>query len=103
MTIVQYTVDEMKKIKSKTDWQKVDAMTDEDIIRAVEGDPDARLLGKEDLKKMRRRGSQKVRAKDHITIRLDHEIVDFFKAQGKGWQTKVNDILHEYIDSHSAA
>ena len=90
----------MKKLKSKTDWRRVDAMTDEEIARAVESDPDARLLNEEDFKKMHRRGAQKASVKDRITIRLNHEVVGFFKTQGKGWQTKINDVLQDYVNSH---
>jgi len=48
----------------------------------------------------RSRGQQKLPTKKQLTIRLSSEIVDFFKAQGKGWQTKLNDVLQKYVDSH---
>ncbi len=41
--------------------------------------------------------------KKSTTIRLDAEVLEYFKAQGKGWQTKINDILHGYVDSHRTA
>ena len=59
MTIVKYTAEEIAEMESQTDWQRVDAMTDGEIARAVESDPDARLLIDEDFKRMRRRGPQK--------------------------------------------
>lgn len=34
-----------------------------------------------------------------ITVRLDAEILEFFKADGKGWQTRMNDVLREYVDN----
>jgi uncharacterized protein (DUF4415 family) len=34
-----------------------------------------------------------VREKQQITIRLDAEIVDAFKATGKGWQSRMNSVL----------
>ena len=40
--------------KGRTDWARVDAMTDADIQRAARSDPDCRPLTDEDLKKMRR-------------------------------------------------
>ena len=100
MTTVKFTADELQEMESQTDWQRVDAMTDEEIALAVEGDPDAKLLTEEDFKKMRRRGRQKAPTKDRITIRLDHDIVSYFRDQGQGWQTTVNDILLEYVNSH---
>ena len=48
----------------------------------------------------RSRGQQKMPTKKQLTIRLSSEIVDFFKAQGKGWQTKLNNVLQKYVDSH---
>ncbi len=35
-----------------------------------------------------------------VSIRLSPDVVEFFKSQGKGWQTKINNVLHEYIRSH---
>ncbi|MCI5150479.1 MAG: hypothetical protein D3916_14020 [Candidatus Electrothrix sp. MAN1_4] len=92
----------MKEMKSETDWQRVDAMSDESIAEAVETDPDARLLDADDFKKMRRRGPQKAPLKDRVTIRLTPDVVAFFKNQGKGWQTKVNEVLQNYVDSQNA-
>ena len=40
--------------------------------------------------------------KQQLTIRLNGEIVDFFKANGKGWQTEINDVLQKYVDSKYA-
>lgn len=37
--------------------------------------------------------------KQSTTLRLDAEILEFFKAGGKGWQTRMNDVLREYIDN----
>jgi len=45
------------------------------------------------------RGPQKKSTKEITTIRLNAEVVDFFRSQGKGWQTKINDVLQGYIDS----
>lgn len=45
---------------------------------------------------------QKSNPKKSTTIRLDAEVLDFFKAQGKGWQTMINKILHDYVNSHHA-
>ena len=34
------------------------------------------------------------------TIRLDVEVIDFFKSTGKGWQTRMNEVLRKYVASH---
>ncbi len=45
---------------------------------------------------------KKANPKKSTTIRLDPEILDFFKARGKGWQTEINNVLQDYVDSQSA-
>lgn len=47
------------------------------------------------------RGPQQAPTKKQLTLRLNREVVDYFKLQGKGWQTKINDVLVEYISSHN--
>ena len=36
--------------------------------------------------------------KKQITLRLDDKVVDFFRKQGPGWQTQLNDVLVEHVD-----
>lgn len=40
--------------------------------------------------------------KVYTGIRLDADILDAFKATGKGWQTRMNDALKEWLDTHPA-
>lgn len=46
------------------------------------------------------RGKQKTPTKVATTIRLDKEIIDYFKATGAGWQTRLNHVLREHISNH---
>ena len=39
--------------------------------------------------------------KEKVTIRFDAEIVDYFKSNGKGWQTRMNDALNEWVKEHA--
>ena len=48
--IITMSMDQIRKSKGKTDWEKVRAMTEEDIERAANSDPDAPLISKERLK-----------------------------------------------------
>ena len=54
MTKVRYTAEEAKKIKGKTDWDKVDKMTEEELEQAALSDPDVAPLSEEELKKFKR-------------------------------------------------
>ena len=37
------------------------------------------------------------------TIRLSQEVLDHFKAAGRGWQTRIDAALREWIENHDAA
>jgi len=39
--------------------------------------------------------------KASVCIRLDQEVLDWFKAQGKGYQTRINALLRAYMEAHS--
>ncbi|MBJ7536973.1 BrnA antitoxin family protein [Marinomonas sp. C1424] len=34
------------------------------------------------------------------TIRLSPDVLDYFKNEGKGWQSRIDKALKEYVDSH---
>ena len=38
--------------------------------------------------------------KKPITIRLDVDVLEWFKSMGKGYQTKINAILRSYYEAH---
>jgi len=40
--------------------------------------------------------------KTHLNLRLDSDIVEAFKAEGSGWQTRINDALHDWLETHKA-
>ena len=103
--------------KSMTDWKRVDALTDEDIRRAIAEDPDAAPeLDEAMMAQARpaeevfpelvatyraRRGPQKRPTKVPVSIRLDPEVVEYFRATGEGWQSRINEALVEYITKAS--
>jgi uncharacterized protein (DUF4415 family) len=81
---------------AKEDWDAVDSpeVSDELLARmkpVKENHPEIPA---------RVRGLQKAPLKEPVSIRLNRDVVKYFKAQGKGWQTKINDVLHEYMRSH---
>ncbi len=44
------------------------------------------------------RGPQRAPTKEQVTLRLDADILDFFKSFGPGWQTRLNDTLKGLIE-----
>jgi uncharacterized protein (DUF4415 family) len=79
--------------KGKTDWAKVDALTDKQIEEAVRNDPDAVPLDVD--------WSDAVLVippkKKAISIRVDEDVLDYFKKQGAGYQRRMNAVLRSFM------
>ena len=43
----------------------------------------------------------KPRRKGHMTLRIDSDVLDWFRAQGKGYQSRINAILRQYFEQHT--
>lgn len=82
--------------QSLTDWQRVDALRDEDIdlSEAPEITPEIFATA------IVRRGLQPPPSKQQITIRLDYDVLKWFRAQGEGYQTRINALLRAYMEAH---
>lgn len=52
---------------------------------------------------MRRRGPPDKPLKVPTTIRFDADVLAALKASGKGWQTRVNEAMREWLKTHSPA
>ena len=46
------------------------------------------------------RGPQRQPTKVPVSIRLSPEVVEYFKASGKGWQGRIDEALREYMAEH---
>lgn len=77
------------KEQSKTEWERVDALQDEDIDYS-----DIPELGDEFFEK-----ATFVPAKQTVTIRLDADVVTWLKEGGKGYQTRANKILRSVMEA----
>lgn len=98
-TIVSYTAEEVRRLgPGETDWARVDALTDEDIEAAVRDDPDAAPL---DIDWSKARIVHPVR-KTAISLRLDDDVLAYFKDKGRGYQTRINAVLRAYMDAAKA-
>jgi uncharacterized protein (DUF4415 family) len=77
------------------------AEEDAAITKAALSDPDKLPLTDEDWENIRHRivrgrgrplGSG---TKEQVTLRIDKDILDFYKSKGEGWQTFINQVLGE--------
>jgi uncharacterized protein (DUF4415 family) len=93
--ITHVTAEEARRMKGKTDYARLDAMTDDDIAQAVADDPDAAPL---DLNWTQARLVIPP-GKDTVTLRLDRDVLDWFKKRGRGYQTRINAVLRAFYQS----
>lgn len=46
------------------------------------------------------RGSQKSPTKIPISIRVSPEVAEYFRSEGKGWQSRIDNVLKDYVADH---
>lgn len=49
-----------------------------------------------------RKGLKPVVRKKQITLRIDSDVIDWFKEQGSGYQTQINELLRAYVTERRA-
>jgi len=82
--------------KSETDLARLREMTDKDIdfSEIPEVTPEMFARG------IVRRGLKPVVRKKQLTLRMDSDVIEWFKRQGRGYQTKINSLLRAYMEEH---
>jgi uncharacterized protein (DUF4415 family) len=96
---VRYTA---KQIKAKiarggdrTNWRKANAVTGKKLEASILADPDD-VHGEPDWTQ----ATIGIPApKDHINIRIDHDVLEWFRANGRGYQTLMNNVLRAFVRS----
>ena len=80
------------------------------IQAGIKADTDTRALTERDMARMRpfgeviKRGRPKSAVrKEPVTVRLDPEVLGFFRASGPGWQTRMNKALADYVSKQLRA
>ena len=81
---------------SKTDWQRLRAMTEHQIKLSKEH-PEFDL--KHVARTIVRKGLRPVPPKTSLALRVDADVVDWFKAQGPGYQTRMNAVLRAFKEA----
>lgn len=85
----------------RTDWARLERLTDADIAAGIAADPDAAPAADEawfhDAELIL------PEPKQAISLRLDPEVLAWFKAQGPGYQSRMNAVLRRYAHARGAA
>jgi uncharacterized protein (DUF4415 family) len=80
--------------ESRTDWEKLATQPDAQIDTS-----DIPELDKEFFRHAKLRMPK---GKQMVSLRLDSDILDWFRRQGRGYQTKINAVLRAYVEAHKS-
>jgi uncharacterized protein (DUF4415 family) len=83
---------------SQTDWKRLNSMRDEDIDTSDIPEPTPEQLARAVLRK----NFQPVPRKQQVTLRIDADVLDWFRAQGQGYQSCINALLRAYKEAHES-
>lgn len=88
--LTRVTLEEARRMKGETDWDRL----------AREGDYEGPAEFEVDWSKAK---LVEPEPKTAISLRVDPDVLAFFKAQGKGYQTRMNAVLRAYVRAQKAA
>jgi len=80
----------------ETDWTRIHAMKDEDIDFSDIPEVTPEMFARAVL----RRNFVPIPRKKQLTLRIDSDVVDWYKQQGRGYQTRINALLRAYMQEH---
>ncbi|MCA3635149.1 MAG: BrnA antitoxin family protein [Methylobacterium sp.] len=80
--------------ESQTDWARLDALTEEQLERVTADDPDWAEFKDIDWATVE---VKPFVAKQAISIRLDPDVLEFFRKDGPGYQGRINAVLRHYM------
>ena len=80
------------KRESQTNWAKVDELSDSDIDTSGIPPLDADFFKHAELRMPAKKKS--------VAVRLDSDVLEWFRKQGKGYQTRINAVLRTYMEAH---
>jgi len=81
----------MSKV-STTDWKRLSEMQNKDIDTSDIPELDDAFFQNAEIK---------VPTKQPVTLRLDTDVLVWFKSQGQGYQTRINKLLRSYMESQT--
>jgi uncharacterized protein (DUF4415 family) len=82
--------------KSQPDRERLEAMEDQDIDLSDIPELTPEMFAKAVVK----RGLKEKENKTQLTIRVDRDVLAWFKSQGRGYQTRINSLLRAYMEAN---
>lgn len=84
----------MRSLRDESDWKRAEALTQEQIEAAIASDPDEADM----IVDWSTASVELPQPKAVLNMRVDQDVLEFFRRQGKGYQTKINAVLRSYVE-----
>ena len=96
--IVRYTAKQLADLRNRgetrSNWAKAAALTNEEIEAQIAADPDeADMVIDWDSATV-----EMPQPKAVLNMRIDRDVLEYFRKMGKGYQTRINAVLRSYMD-----
>jgi uncharacterized protein (DUF4415 family) len=82
-------------MKSKTDWGRLRSGAGDSMPTAEHAEADVNHI----VRGLVRKGLKPLPSKASISLRVDQDVLEWFKAQGAGYQTRINTVLRAFRDA----
>ena len=89
-----------RRTKDRTDLKRIARLTDAAIRKAVAHDPDTFVPDGDWLRQAK---LVKRQPKKTVTLRIDPDILSWFRKRGPGYQTRINAVLRAFVRANGAA
>jgi len=83
--------------KSKTDIKRLKSMKESDIV--IDNDAPA-WTPEMFARAIVRKGLEPVPRKSLLSLRIDSDVLEWFRAKGRGYQSRMNALLRAYMEAH---
>ena len=95
-TSVKYTRSEIDTLPDETDWERVDALTDEDIDAAASSDPDAPPTDADFLE------GRDPWFMPENTVIVDADLLAWFKVRNPDYEAQINAVLRSHVEANGS-
>jgi uncharacterized protein (DUF4415 family) len=83
-------------LRDETDYARLDALSAAEVESIAENDSEAAPMSDEEWA----RAEVRQPVKKPVGLKLDEDVLTWFKSQGRGYQTRINAVLRRYVEAH---